>query len=166
VTLEGANINQRRPGTLTYIALNGQNAQYITEQFVVKAGSTAKTLADLKGAKILSAPGPANLGAAKAVLKAVGLEEGKDYSIQEQQMGVHVGALQAGTFDAGYTLEPVASVMPSRTARAAWKPASSPPTCWAARRRWPSPPAARCRASSWPSNRPWPRATPPPGPRP
>jgi NitT/TauT family transport system substrate-binding protein len=110
VTLEGANINQRRPGTLTYIALNGQNAQYITEQFVVKSGSTAKTLADLKGAKILSAPGPANLGAAKAVLKSVGLEEGKDYTIQEQQMGVHVGALQAGTFDAGYTLEPVASV--------------------------------------------------------
>ncbi|MBA2960559.1 MULTISPECIES: ABC transporter substrate-binding protein [Ramlibacter] len=110
VTLEGANINQRRPGTLSYISLNGQNAQYITEQFIVKNGSTAKTLADLKGAKILSAPGPANLGAAKAVLKAAGLEEGKDYSIQEQQMGVHVGALQAGTFDAGYTLEPVASV--------------------------------------------------------
>jgi NitT/TauT family transport system substrate-binding protein len=111
VTLEGANINQRRAGTLAYISLNGQNAQYITEQFVVKAGSNAKTLTDLKGAKILSAPGPANLGAAKAVLKAVGLEEGRDYTIQEQQMGVHLGALQAGTFDAGYTLEPVASTM-------------------------------------------------------
>jgi NitT/TauT family transport system substrate-binding protein len=111
VTLEGANINQRRPGTLTYISLNGQNAQYITEQFVVKAGSTVQSLKDLKGAKILSAPGPANLGAAKAVLKTVGLEEGRDYTIQEQQMGVHLGAIQAGTFDAGYTLEPVASVM-------------------------------------------------------
>lgn len=111
VTLEGANINQRRPGTLTYISLNGQNAQYITEQFVVKAGSPVQSLKDLKGAKILSAPGPANLGAAKAVLKTVGLEEGRDYTIQEQQMGVHLGAIQAGTFDAGYTLEPVASVM-------------------------------------------------------
>ena len=114
VTLEGANIDQRRPGTLSYISLNGQNAQYITEQFVVKSSSTAKTLQDLKGAKILSAPGPANLGAAKAVLKAAGLEEGKDYTIQEQQMGVHLGALQAGTFDAGYTLEPLASVMISK----------------------------------------------------
>jgi NitT/TauT family transport system substrate-binding protein len=110
VTLEGANINQRRPNTLTYISLNGQNAQYITEQFIVKTAHGAKSLADLKGAKILSAPGPANLGAAKAVLKSVGLEEGKDYTIQEQQMGVHIGALQAGTFDAGYTLEPIASV--------------------------------------------------------
>lgn len=111
VTLEGANINQRRPGTLSYISLNGQNAQYVTEQFVVRAGSSVQSLKDLKGAKILSAPGPANLGAAKAVLKTVGLEEGRDYTIQEQQMGVHIGALQAGTFEAGYTLEPVASVM-------------------------------------------------------
>lgn len=111
VTLEGANISQRRPNTLTYISLNGQNAQYITEQFVVKTGSTAKTLKDLKGAKLFSAPGPANLGTAKAVLKSVGLEENKDYTIQEQQLSVHLGALQAGTFDAGYTLEPVASTM-------------------------------------------------------
>lgn len=111
VTLEGANINQRRPNTLSYIALNGQNAKYITEQFVVKAGSTAKSLKDLKGSKLFSAPGPANFGTAKAVLKAVGLEEGKDYTMQEQQLSVHLGALQAGTFDGGYTLEPIASNM-------------------------------------------------------
>lgn len=111
VTLEGANINQRRPNTLSYIALNGQNAKYITEQFVVKNGSGAKSLKDLKGAKLFSAPGPANVGTAKAVLKAVGLEEGKDYTMQEQQLSVHLGALQAGTFDGGYTLEPIASTM-------------------------------------------------------
>ena len=59
----------------------------------------------------MSAPGPANLAAAKAVLKSAGLEEGKDYTIQEQQMGVHIGAMQANTFDAAYTLEPLASMM-------------------------------------------------------
>lgn len=109
VTLEGANINARRPNTLSYIALNGQNAQYITEQFVVKASSTAKSLKDLKGAKLFSAPGPANIGSARAVLKAIGLEENKDYTIQEQQLSVHLGALQGGQFDGGYTLEPIAS---------------------------------------------------------
>jgi NitT/TauT family transport system substrate-binding protein len=93
-----------------YLSINGQNDQYKMEQFIVKKGSTAKTIKDLKGAKILSAPGPANVSAAKAVLKANGLEEGRDYTIQEQQMGVHVGALAAGTFDAGYTLEPVATI--------------------------------------------------------
>lgn len=110
VTLEGANINARRANTAVYIALNGQNAQYQMEQFVVRAGSTAQSIRDLKGARILSAPGPANISAARAVLAANGLQEGRDYTIQEQQMGVHVGALAAGTFDAAYTLEPVATI--------------------------------------------------------
>lgn len=111
VTLEGANINQRRPGTLSYIAINGQNSVNIVEQFVVRADSPAKSLKELKGARIASAPGPANIGAARAVLKQIGLNEGTDYTIQEQQMNVHLGALKAGTFDAAYTLEPVASIM-------------------------------------------------------
>jgi NitT/TauT family transport system substrate-binding protein len=110
VTLEGANINSRRANTAVYIALNGQNARYQMEQFIVRPQSTAQSLSDLKGARILSAPGPANLSAARAVLTANGLQEGRDYTIQEQQMGVHVGALAAGTFDAAYTLEPVASI--------------------------------------------------------
>jgi NitT/TauT family transport system substrate-binding protein len=111
VTLEGANINQRRAGTLAYISVNGQNHINVQEQFLVKTGHPAKSLKDLKGTKLLSAPGPANIGAARAVLKAVGLEEGKDFTIQEQQMGMHLAALQAGTFDGAYTLEPIASAM-------------------------------------------------------
>jgi NitT/TauT family transport system substrate-binding protein len=110
VTLEGANINARRANTAVYVALNGQNRQYQMEQFIVRTGSTAQSIRDLKGARILSAPGPANISAARAVLAANGLQEGRDYTIQEQQMGVHVGALQAGTFDAAYTLEPVATI--------------------------------------------------------
>ncbi len=112
VTLEGANMESRRPGTLKYISLNGQNSQYVIEQFVVKAASPAKSLADFKnGFKLFSAPGPANIGAARAVLKKVGLVEGKDFTIQEQQISVHLGALQSGNFDGGYTLEPAATVM-------------------------------------------------------
>ncbi|WP_346914118.1 ABC transporter substrate-binding protein [uncultured Roseibium sp.] len=111
VTLEGANIVARRPGTLKFIALNGQNAEYIMEQFVVAPNSTAKTVADLKGAKLFSAPGPANLGAAKAVLAAAGLKEGTDFTIQEQGMGNHMGAMKGGTFDGGFTLEALASSM-------------------------------------------------------
>jgi NitT/TauT family transport system substrate-binding protein len=112
VTLEGANIELRRPNTLKYISLNGQNHQYVIEQFVVRTASKAKTLQDFKnGTKLLSAPGPANIGTARAVLKTVGLVEGKDFSLQEQPIGVHSGALQAGTFEGGYTLEPAATVM-------------------------------------------------------
>ncbi|MBT2334117.1 ABC transporter substrate-binding protein [Variovorax paradoxus] len=112
VTLEGANMESRRPNTLKYISLNGQNAQHVIEQFVVKADSPARTLKDFRnGFKLFSAPGPANIGAARAVLKKVGLAEGKDFTIQEQQIGVHLGALQSGNFDGGYTLEPSATIM-------------------------------------------------------
>ncbi len=110
VTLEGANINARRANTAVYVALNGQNARYQMEQFVVRPGQAAQSIRELRGARIVSAPGPANVSAAKAVLAANGLVEGRDYTIQEQQMGVHVGALAAGTFDAAYTLEPVATI--------------------------------------------------------
>lgn len=110
VSLEAANINVRRPGTAFYLSVNGQSDQYKMEQFIVRKGSTAKTIKDLKGAKLFSAPGPANMGAAKAVLKANGLEEGRDYSLQEQPMGLHVGAIQSGNFDGGYTLEPAATI--------------------------------------------------------
>ncbi|MEN3363463.1 MAG: NitT/TauT family transport system substrate-binding protein [Burkholderiales bacterium] len=110
VALEAANINARRPGTTFYLSVNGQSQQYKMEQFIVPKGSTAKTIKDLKGGRLFSAPGPGNVGAAKAVLKANGLVEGRDYTMQEQQMGVHVGALQSGNFDGGYTLEPMATI--------------------------------------------------------
>src|SRR5258706_2949189 len=73
VTLEGANINQRRPGTLAYVSVNGQNHIYIQEQFLVRKGHPAQTLKDLKGTKLLSPPGPGNIGAAPAIRKPVGL---------------------------------------------------------------------------------------------
>ena len=110
VTLEGANINARRANTVLYFCLNGQNAQHRMEQFLVRTGSGVQRIADLKGSRIVSAPGPANMAAARGVLAANGLQEGRDYTLTEQPMGVHVGALQAGTFDAAYTLEPVATI--------------------------------------------------------
>jgi NitT/TauT family transport system substrate-binding protein len=110
VTIEGMNANLKKPGVAMYISVNSQNVKYRMEQFVVRNGFNAKTLKDLKGAKIMSAPGPANVTMAKAALAAAGLKEG-DYTIDQLDMGQHVNAMKAGTFDAGYTLEPNASVM-------------------------------------------------------
>jgi len=110
VTIEGMNANIKKPGVAMYISINSQNKTYQMEQFVVRKGYNATTLKDLKGAKIMSAPGPANVTMAKAALAAVGLKEG-DYTIDQLDMGQHVNAMTAGTFDAGYTLEPNASTM-------------------------------------------------------
>jgi NitT/TauT family transport system substrate-binding protein len=93
-----------------YISLNSQNKKYQMEQFVVRKGFEAKSLKDLKGAKIMSAPGPANVTMARAALTAAGLKEG-EYTLDQLDMGQHVNAMTAGTFDAGYTLEPNASTM-------------------------------------------------------
>ncbi|MBW0172063.1 MAG: ABC transporter substrate-binding protein [Hydrogenophaga sp.] len=112
VTLEGANMESRRAKTLKYLSLNGQNSAHVIEQFVVKASHPAKSLKDFKGGiKLFSAPGPANIGAARAVLKKLGLVEGTDFTIQEQPINMHASVLQAGTFDGGYTLEPAATIM-------------------------------------------------------
>jgi len=110
VTIEGMNANIKKPGVAMYISLNSQNKTYQMEQFVVRKGFAAKSLKDLKGAKIMSAPGPANVTMAKAALAAAGLKVG-DYTIDQLDMGQHVNAMTAGTFDAGYTLEPNASTM-------------------------------------------------------
>lgn len=110
VTIEGMNANLKKPGLVNYISINSQNKQYKMETFVVRKGYDADSIADLKGAKIMSAPGPANIMMAKAVLAANGLKEG-DYQLDQLAMPQHVSAMQAGTYDAGYTLEPAVTLM-------------------------------------------------------
>src|SRR6516165_3506065 len=105
VTIEAMNANLKKPGVAMYIGVHSQSKIYQMEQFVARTGYTAATLKDLKGARIMSAPGPANLVAAK-----VGLNEG-DYTIDQLDMSQHVNVMISGTFDAGYTLEPQASIM-------------------------------------------------------
>jgi NitT/TauT family transport system substrate-binding protein len=58
VTLEGLNANVKKPGVAMYISLNSQTKVWKMEQFVVRNGFKAETIADLKGAKLMSAPGP------------------------------------------------------------------------------------------------------------
>jgi len=112
VTLEGLNANTKKPGVAMYIAMHSQTPEYKMEQFVVRTAllDKVKSLKDLKGLKLMSAPGPANLNTAKGVLAKVGLKDG-EYSIDQLDMGQHVNAMKAGTFDGGYTLEPGATMM-------------------------------------------------------
>ncbi|WP_439409725.1 ABC transporter substrate-binding protein [Bradyrhizobium sp. DASA03076] len=110
VTIEGLNANVKKPGVAMYIALNSQTRTWKMEQFVVRNSFPANSIADLKGAKLMSAPGPANLNTAKAILAKNGLKDG-DYTIDQLDMGQHVNAMTSGSFDGGYTLEPNASMM-------------------------------------------------------
>ena len=112
VTLEGLNANTKKPGVAMYVTMHSQTPVYRMEQFVIREGlvDKVKSLKDLKGLKLMSAPGPANLNTAKGVLAKNGLKDG-DYTIDQLDMGQHVNAMKAGTFDGGYTLEPSATIM-------------------------------------------------------
>ncbi len=109
--LEMLNVDVLRPDTGVFISLNGQNSRYQIEQFIARPDFRGTTLKDLRGARLFSAPGPANMGVARRVLAANGLVAGKDYTLQELPMGVQLGAIKGRNFDAGYTLEPIASLM-------------------------------------------------------
>src|SRR5262249_1689871 len=97
LTIEAMNANLKKPGVAMYIGVHSQSKIYQMEQFVVRTGYAAATLKELKGARIMSAPGPANLVAAKAVLGKVGLNEG-DYTIDQLDMSQHVNVMTSETF--------------------------------------------------------------------
>jgi NitT/TauT family transport system substrate-binding protein len=117
VTVDGMNANTKKEGLVYYMSLYGQNKFAQMEQFVAKTGITATSVKDIKGPgapkKIMSAPGAGNMAMARAVLGAVGMKEGADYTLTELAMNLHADAMKAGTFDFGYTLEPNATVMNS-----------------------------------------------------
>jgi len=110
LAIDGANANLKKPGVITFIALNAQSSKYRMEQFVIRKGYEAKSLADLKGARIASAPGLGNITLAKAALAKAGLKEG-DYTLDQLEMAQHVNVMKSGQYDAAYTLEPGATMM-------------------------------------------------------
>ncbi|MCH8504653.1 MAG: ABC transporter substrate-binding protein, partial [Ectothiorhodospiraceae bacterium] len=116
VTLEGMNGNNLKPGVATYFAINGQNVEYRMEQYVAQKSLGISSLEELAGVekrplRVMSAPGPANMAVARAGLRSVGLQEGRDFILNELAMNLHTDAMLAGTFDLGFTLEPNATVM-------------------------------------------------------
>lgn len=110
LAIDAANANLKKPGVITFISLNAQSAKYRMEQFVVRKGYEAKTVADLKGARIASAPGLGNITLAKAALAKAGLKDG-DYTLDQLEMAQHVNVLKSGQYDAAYTLEPGGTMM-------------------------------------------------------
>src|SRR5246127_1964323 len=103
VMLEGLNANVKKPGVAMYIGLNSQTKVWKMEQFVVRNGFPANSIAALKGPKLMSAPRTADLKTAKATLPKNRLKAGHS-AIDHLDMGQHVTAMTAGTFDGGYTL--------------------------------------------------------------
>ena len=95
VTIEGMNADLKKPGVAMYISLNSQNKTYQMEQFVVRKGYPASSLKDLKGAKIMSAPGPANVTMAKAALAAADSRKATTPSISSTWLSMSTSCRRA-----------------------------------------------------------------------
>ncbi len=110
LAIDGMNANLKKPGAVHWISINAQNDPHRMEQFMIRTGFLAKSVADLKGARIVSAPGLGNLAMAKAGLAKAGLKEG-DYRLDPMDPNQHINVLKSGQYDAAYTLEPGATLM-------------------------------------------------------
>jgi NitT/TauT family transport system substrate-binding protein len=110
LAIDGMNANLKKPGAVNWISINAQNDPHKMEQFMIRTGFPAKSVADLKGARIVCAPGLGNLAMAKAGLAKAGLKEG-DYRLDPMDPNQHINVLKSGQYDAAYTLEPGATLM-------------------------------------------------------
>ncbi|GHC77672.1 hypothetical protein GCM10007320_17400 [Pseudorhodoferax aquiterrae] len=95
------------PGSFKIFCSNPSNAKNVLDQVIVPAGSTAKTMADLKGKRVGSGPGIQNVTLAKTVLERGGATGA---TVVELPIGQHVAALAAGQLDGCYTLEPTGTI--------------------------------------------------------
>jgi NitT/TauT family transport system substrate-binding protein len=96
-----------QPGTFKIIATNPSNAKYVLDQFIVGKDSPYKTMADLKGKRVASAPGIQNMTLARQVLEKSGAGGANVFELPIAQ---HVPAIVAGQADACYTLEPTGTI--------------------------------------------------------
>ncbi len=110
LAIDGMNANLKKPGSVNWVSINAQNDPHKMEQFMIRTGFPAKSVADLKGARIVCAPGLGNLAMARAGLAKAGLKEG-EYRLDPMDPNQHINVLKSGQYDAAYTLEPGATLM-------------------------------------------------------
>jgi NitT/TauT family transport system substrate-binding protein len=96
-----------QPGLFKIIASNPSNAKDVLDQIIVAKDSPIKTIADLKGKKIASGPGPQNQSLAKGILEKNGIENPQVTQLEIKQ---HIAAIESGQIDAAYTLEPTGTI--------------------------------------------------------
>lgn len=96
-----------QPGTFKIFCSNPSNLENVLDEVIVPVGSSAKTMADLKGKRVGSGPGIQNVTLAKTVLERGGAVGA---TVVELPIGQHVAALAAGQLDGCYTLEPTGTI--------------------------------------------------------
>lgn len=99
----------RDPGKLRIVIVDSEDETNYLSSFVALPSSGIKALADLRGKKVGSFPGPQAMTFSRLVLEKAGLTPGKDLQLIELQSASHISALQSQTVDALFTYEPIST---------------------------------------------------------
>ncbi len=99
----------RDPGRLKVFIVDSETPENYLSSVVVLKSSGIKTIADLKGKKLASFPGPTAVTFCKMVLEKFGLNPNTDLQLVELDVGSQLTALESKTVDALFTYEPTAT---------------------------------------------------------
>ena len=99
----------RDPGQLKVFLVDSENPDNYLSSFVVLSDSGISSLADLRGKRIGSFPGPTAGTFGKMVLETAGLNPDTDVVWEDIEIAFHLSALEAGVVDALFTYEPTAT---------------------------------------------------------
>ena len=99
----------RDPDKLKVFIVDSETPENYLDSFVVLRDSNIKSLADLKGKKLASFPGPTAVTFCKMVLEKNGINPDKDIQFVELDVASHLTALESHTVDALFTYEPTAT---------------------------------------------------------
>lgn len=101
-----ASIEAKQPGTMKVFMCNAQNDREYLSAFLVKRGSTIRSVQDLRGKKMGCSPGQQMVVYTTLTLQKFGLEVGQNVQLIELDPNVQLQALESGAVDAIQTLEP------------------------------------------------------------
>lgn len=95
------------PNLATIFAANPSNRHHVLDEIIVAANNPIRSIAELEGKKVASAPGIQNVTLARIILEKNGI---KSPQVIELPVGQHVPAVAAGQVDAVITLEPIGTI--------------------------------------------------------
>lgn len=103
-------LEAKSPGELRLFLAGGENDEIVGSYLLVMRNSPYQTLQDLKGKKIGTYTGATQLLYLKLFLERAGIDPERDVEIVQVGFNLQLQALEAGQFDALFTIEPTGTI--------------------------------------------------------
>lgn len=107
-------LEAKSPGELRLFLAGGENDEIVGSYLLVMKSSPYEALQDLKGKKIGTYTGATQLLYLKLFLERAGIDPERDVEIVQVGFNLQLQALEAGQFDALFTIEPTGTIALSK----------------------------------------------------